>query len=225
MERVESIVRSHGKRMIGWEEVAKTKLRRTSVAQHWHDPALARRAVEQGAKLVMSPAPKAYLDMKYTPRLADRAHVGGHDLRAGRLHLGSRDAGPRRPRARHPRRRGAALDGDGRDARRSSTTSMFPRLLGQAEIAWSPAAGRTWRRYDGGWRRTGRVCERSASRSTRRPRCPGAERSQAGPGDRAAARVEVGAGARAPVARPRGHARPRRRRPARRRSSPRSLRK
>ena len=44
---------------------ARTKVRRTSVAQHWHDPALARRAVEQGAKLVMSPAPKAYLDMKY----------------------------------------------------------------------------------------------------------------------------------------------------------------
>ena len=67
MERVESIVRSHGKRMIGWEEVAKTKLRRTSVVQHWHDPGLARRAVEQGAKVVMSPAPKVYLDMKYTP--------------------------------------------------------------------------------------------------------------------------------------------------------------
>ena len=42
IERVETIVRSHGKRMIGWEEVAKTKLRRTSVAQHWHDPALSR---------------------------------------------------------------------------------------------------------------------------------------------------------------------------------------
>ena len=64
--RVQAIVRSHGKRMIGWEEIAKAKLRKTSIAQHWHDPALARRAVEQGAKLIMSPATKAYLDMKYT---------------------------------------------------------------------------------------------------------------------------------------------------------------
>ena len=50
--------------------------------------------------------------------LADRAHLGGNDLRAGRVLVGSGDAGPGCPRARHPRGRGAALDGDGRDARR-----------------------------------------------------------------------------------------------------------
>ena len=67
VERAQRIVRAHGKRMLGWEEIARARLRRTSVAQHWHDAGLARRAVEQGAKLVLSPATRAYLDMKYTP--------------------------------------------------------------------------------------------------------------------------------------------------------------
>ena len=180
MERVESIVRSHGKRMIGWEEVARTKLRRTSVAQHWHDPAFARRAVEQGAKLVMSPAPKVYLDMKYTP-----------DSPIGLTWAGMtsvRDAYTWDPATQVPgvRERDilgveAPLWSETAATRDDVDYLMFPRLLGQAEIAWSPAVGRTWRRYR--WRLpiTGRGSERSASHSTRRPRCPGAERPQAGP--------------------------------------------
>ena len=37
-------------------------------SQHWHDPALARRAVAQGAKArSCRRRPKAYLDMKYAP--------------------------------------------------------------------------------------------------------------------------------------------------------------
>ncbi len=181
MERVQSIVRSHGKRMIGWEEIAKTKLRRTSVAQHWHDPALARRAVEQGAKLVMSPATKAYLDMKYTP-----SSPLGHTW-AGMTSV--RDAYAWDPATQVPGVR--ERDILGVEAPLWSETAatqadvdylVFPRLLGHAEIAWSPC-----RRPDlaalpsGVSRPTGRASGRSASGSTRRPRCPGAERSQAGP--------------------------------------------
>jgi hexosaminidase len=67
VERVQDIVYKHGKTMVGWEEVSKAKLRPTSIAQYWRsDTALL--AVRQGAKLVMSPGPRTYLDMKYTPR-------------------------------------------------------------------------------------------------------------------------------------------------------------
>ncbi len=56
VERVDRIVRAHGKRMMGWEELGKTRLRRSTVVQHWQDDALAARAVAQGARLVLSPA-------------------------------------------------------------------------------------------------------------------------------------------------------------------------
>jgi hexosaminidase len=146
MERVETIVRSHGKRMIGWEEIATTKLRRTSVAQHWHDPAVARRAVDQGAKLIMSPAPKVYLDMKYTPQTRLGLTWAGTttvrdaytwDPATQIADVGDREIlGVESPLWTETVVTRADLD-----------YLVFPRLIGQAEIGWSPAAGRTWQRY------------------------------------------------------------------------------
>lgn len=65
VERVQEIVTKHGKRLVGWEEITKARLLPTSVAQQWHSDS-ARNALQSGAKLVMSPAKKVYLDMKYT---------------------------------------------------------------------------------------------------------------------------------------------------------------
>jgi hexosaminidase len=130
--------------MIGWEETARARLRRSSVAQHWHDPALARRAVEQGAKLVLSPATRAYLDMKYarsfplglewagTTSVRDAYDWDPAKLLAG---VGERDLlGVE-----------AALWSETFDDRVGLDRLAFPRLLGLAEVAWSPAAGRGWR--------------------------------------------------------------------------------
>lgn len=65
VERVQDIVTKHGKTMVGWEEIGKARLQPTTIAQQWKsDSALS--AMRQGAKLIMSPGPKAYLDMKYT---------------------------------------------------------------------------------------------------------------------------------------------------------------
>ena len=146
VERVETIVRARGKRMIGWEEVAKTRLRKTSVAQHWNDPGLARRAVEQGARLVMSPASKAYLDMKYAP-----------DSPLGLTWAGPtsvRDAYAWDPATQVPGVAERSILGveaplwtETAVFRADLDYLLFPRLLGHAEIAWSPAEGRTWGRY------------------------------------------------------------------------------
>jgi hexosaminidase len=66
VERVQGIVARHGKRMVGWEEVGKARLQPTTIVQQWQsDTALL--AARQGAKLVLSPGAKAYVDMKYSP--------------------------------------------------------------------------------------------------------------------------------------------------------------
>jgi hexosaminidase len=146
VERVQRIVRTHGKRMLGWEEVARARLRRTTLVQHWHDPGLARRAVEQGAKLVLSPASRAYLDMKY----------------AKGSQLGLEWAGTTSVRKSYDWDPAALVEGVSErdvlgvegalwsetiDTRAGLDHLLFPRLLGLAEIAWSPAAGRSWRDY------------------------------------------------------------------------------
>lgn len=66
MGRVQAIVARHGKRMVGWDEVVRAPLRPGTVAQVWRGDTLTAR-LRQGAKLIMSPASKSYLDMKYTP--------------------------------------------------------------------------------------------------------------------------------------------------------------
>jgi hexosaminidase len=73
IEKLEPIVRRHGKRMMGWAETSAAHLSGTGLAEYWN-PATgsdagtetATNAAAQGVGLVMSPASKAYLDMKYT---------------------------------------------------------------------------------------------------------------------------------------------------------------
>ncbi len=66
VERVQTIVHKYGKRMVGWEEITKAKLAPTTVAQQWKSDS-ATAALKYGSKLILSPAKKIYIDMKYTP--------------------------------------------------------------------------------------------------------------------------------------------------------------
>ncbi len=146
VERVQRIVRAHGKLMLGWEEVARARIRRSTLVQHWHDPELARRAVAQGAKLVLSPAAKTYLDMKY----------------ARSSPLGLTWAGTTSVREAYSWDPATLIDGISErdvagveaplwsetiDTRTGLDYLAFPRLLGVAEIGWSPTEGRSWREY------------------------------------------------------------------------------
>ena len=65
IERVQEIVKANGKQMIGWDETAQSAITSGSVVQLWHNEDYAKEAVSKGAKLIMSPAHKAYMDMQY----------------------------------------------------------------------------------------------------------------------------------------------------------------
>lgn len=65
IERVQDIVVKYGKTSVGWDEVATAKLLPGSIAQFWAVEENAKLAKEQGNKILMSPAKRAYLDMQY----------------------------------------------------------------------------------------------------------------------------------------------------------------
>jgi len=65
VNRVQNIVLSHGKRVIGWDEISDAHLLGNAVVQYWSNDKNALKGVAQGAKVIMSPASRAYLDMKY----------------------------------------------------------------------------------------------------------------------------------------------------------------
>ena len=145
VERVQRIVRRHGKRAILWEEAARARLQRTAVVQHWHDPELARRAVSQGAKLVLSPSTRVYLDMKY-----DRGSPLGLEW-AGRTSVRKAYDWDPADAVEGVAERDvlgveAPLWSETIDTRAGLDWLAFPRLLGVAEAGWSEA-GRTWREY------------------------------------------------------------------------------
>jgi hexosaminidase len=150
INRVRSIVESYGKRMIGWEEIGRARLRRGTVVQHWNTDAaktaLSGRAVQQGAKVVMSPAAHVYLDMKYDASTALGLQWAGYtsvqdayawDPARTVPGVGARDVlGVEAP-----------LWGETVHSIHDAEYLAFPRLIGVAEIGWSPARGRSWADY------------------------------------------------------------------------------
>jgi len=65
VNRFTEIVKSNGKKMVGWEEVAQGNVDDNVIVQHWSKEKYALEAVQKGSLLIMSPASKAYLDMQY----------------------------------------------------------------------------------------------------------------------------------------------------------------
>lgn len=68
MGRAQAIVAAHGKTVVGWHDIVHAEELPTTVAQFWGtgttDAAVAAAAAD-GTKVLMSPASRAYLDMKY----------------------------------------------------------------------------------------------------------------------------------------------------------------
>jgi hexosaminidase len=148
--RVQAIVAEHGKVMIGWEEIGRARLRRGTLVQHWNlDPAksaVSARAVQQGAKVIMSPADHAYLDMKYDASTSLGLRWAGYtsvqdayawDPVRQVAGVGASDVlGVEAP-----------LWSETVQSNRDAEYLAFPRLIGIAEIGWSPARGRSWADY------------------------------------------------------------------------------
>jgi hexosaminidase len=144
---MQKLVKAAGKEMIGWEEVAAiADLSPTSLVQHWANVPMAMRAKQQGAKLIMSPASRAYLDMKYDATTP----VGG--TWAG--FIDERKAYEWDPATQIPGIAEADIVGveaplwsETISTREQVEYLLLPRVAGYAEIAWSPPTGRTWDEY------------------------------------------------------------------------------
>ncbi|GAB4581332.1 MAG: beta-N-acetylhexosaminidase [Anaerolineales bacterium] len=145
IERVEEIVTAHGKQMIGWEEITRAELSDKTVAQLWTNKHN-QRLVERGGPVILSPAFKTYLDMKY-----DAATPLG--LRwAGLIEV--RDAYVWDPSellsgiaAENILGLEAPLWSETLETIRDIEFMAFPRLPGYAEIGWSLGEKRDWEEY------------------------------------------------------------------------------
>ncbi len=165
IERMEQIVGSHGKRMIGWGEIAPANLSPSTIVQHWKKDSSFVHAA-RGGKVIMSPSSKVYLDMKY-----DSATVLG--LRWAGL-VSIRTAYDWDPATFFP---GVGADAVlGVEAPLWSETLLkvqdfeylaFPRLIAVAEVGWTRPAAMGW---DGFSRRLDLQSSRLDALGVNRPR-------------------------------------------------------
>jgi hexosaminidase len=146
VNRVQEIVIKHGKKVIGWDEIANATPVEGATVQFWDNVKNTTMALEKGAKVIISPASKAYLDMQYD----STTHLGLHW--AGYIEV---DKGY----SWNPLELVPGISKDqiiGVEAPLWTETitnideleyMVFPRLPGYAEIGWTSPELRNWEEY------------------------------------------------------------------------------
>jgi hexosaminidase len=145
-QRVLPIVAKYGKTAYGWNEIAKAPAAATAVAQYWDTAttnAAVAAAVANGTRVVMSPANKAYLDMKY-----DRNTPLGLTW-AGYIEVQTAydwDPGTRVTGVPESAVLGVEAPLWSETLRNLNDIEFmaFPRLAAIAELGWSPTATHDW---------------------------------------------------------------------------------
>ncbi|HXD11949.1 MAG TPA: beta-N-acetylhexosaminidase [Anaerolineales bacterium] len=144
IKRFQQIVFSHNKIPIGWAEIGEAELDARTIAQHWFGAAY-QGAKAQGCKIILSPANKTYLDMKY-----DSASPLGLDW-VGLISV--KDAYDWEPDSYMEELVESDILGIEAPVWTETLVTMkdveymaFPRLAGLAELAWSPK-GQSWDEY------------------------------------------------------------------------------
>jgi hexosaminidase len=141
IERVQAIVQKHGKQMIGWDEIAGIALLPTSIVQHWRPKP--GEGLAKAPRLILSPANRVYLDMKYEPSTVLGLSWAGN--------ISIRHAYEWDPASAVKGAAEGALLGVETPIWSETLTYLhdvefmaFPRLAAVAEVAWSSSDRRTW---------------------------------------------------------------------------------
>ncbi len=146
VNKVQGIVAKYGKQMIGWDEIAQSSLRSGTVAQYWRHDNYAKMAAGKGCKVVMSPAKKAYLDMKYN-------NSSKHGLKwAGLIPLSTAyNWNPSTYLSGLPKSAILGLEAPLWSETITEGSEMeylaFPRAIAYAELGWSVDAKRSWQSF------------------------------------------------------------------------------
>ncbi len=146
VNRVQEIVKKHGKKVIGWDEIANAKLVDHTTVQFWARTDNTLKGIEQGAKVIMSPAKRTYLDMQYDSTTRLGLHWVGY-VEVDSAYMWD-------PATLVPGIIREDVLGVESPLWTETITTLkdleymvFPRLIGHAEIGWTPADKRKWDKY------------------------------------------------------------------------------
>lgn len=146
INRVQEIVAKHGKKAIGWDEIANATMLPGSVAQHWASIPNAQMAVSQNARLILSPASRIYLDMKYDSTTVLGLNWSGY-IEVDKSYNWNPDTLIQGIDPSAILGIEAPLWSETVETLDDIEYLVFPRLPGVAEIGWTPEAARGWDHY------------------------------------------------------------------------------
>lgn len=140
------IVKKNNKIMIGWEEIAQGDIDSSAIAQYWTSDKYPKMAAEKGAKILMSPSKKVYLDMQYD----STSRLGLHWA----AYIEIKDAYDWDPATEVEGIDRSMIVGLEAELWGETITNLedieyllFPRLPGIAEVGWTPQTARNWDEY------------------------------------------------------------------------------
>ncbi len=178
--RATAIAATHGKTLIGWHEMGRSReLPAGTIGQYWSFTTPQEGSVEhtvsfveQGGQIIMSPADVAYLDITY-----DKEFALGLDWANGPTSVPesySWDPSDIVPGVSDEQLLGveAPLWSETVSTIDQVELMAFPRLAAIAEIAWSPRAGRSWSEFAPRLAAFGRVMDAAGIRYYRAPDVP-----------------------------------------------------
>lgn len=142
MQRVSKIVEKYGKTPIGWDPIDTVpEIGDNVVVQNWKDSNKA--AQEKEMQMIISIAGKAYLDMKYDSSTQYGLSWAGNNS--------IEDAYNWDPTNYAPKELVLGIEAPMFSERITNAKAMdymiYPRLLGHAEIGWTPKESRDWKEY------------------------------------------------------------------------------
>lgn len=153
MDRVQPVVAGYGKTVIGWHQLTGATPVKGALAQYWGldntsaaEKAQVAQAARNGTGLILSPADRVYLDMKYTKDTPlGLAWAGYVEVRRSY----DWDPGTYLPGVPAEAVRGveAPLWSETLSTSAHIEQMAFPRLPGAAELGWSPASTHDWDGY------------------------------------------------------------------------------
>ena len=146
VNKVEKIVHKYDKRMIGWDEIMTADVDSNAVAQFWAEEENALAAIKNKSKVILSPATKAYLDMKYDTLSKFGLHWAAY-IPVDSAYIWNPDSHVEGISKKDILGIEAPLWSETVSNMDELEYLAFPRVIGYTELGWSTEENRDWESY------------------------------------------------------------------------------
>ncbi len=146
IDKIQPIIKKHGKQVVGWEDISATDdLVEGTLIQHWNNATTAKAGADKGASVILSPASRVYLDMKYE----ENTQLG---LKwAGYINLKTAYDWQPHDILEIPEHRILGIESPLWSETITSSAELeymvFPRILAHAELGWSNSELLDWEHF------------------------------------------------------------------------------